>query len=403
MTNELKKDKIIRQEVRVWCDGCYDMVHFGHANQLRQAKKMGTSLIVGVHNDYEISVHKGPPVFNEKERYRMVRGIKWVDEVIENAPYVTKVETLERHKCSFCVHGNDITLTADGQDTYAEVKSCNRYRECQRTPGVSTTDLVGRMLLLTRSHHTNDNELEDFEHKEKTKSLSTDNQGESPWTRVSRFLPSTQTIIEFADGRPAGPNDKIIYVCGAFDLFHIGHLCFLEEAKKLGHYLIVGIYSDHTVNEYRGQNYPIMTIHERVLSVLAYKPVNEVVIGAPYEINQELIDRFRIDLVVQGSRIAHHSTINGIDCYALPKRLNKFQLVDSGNNMTTEKIIERIITHKKEFETRNYQKERKEILSYKALQKILLQKENNNNSKLPTHEIISLNDHKTKLINPNDI
>lgn len=57
------------------------MVHFGHANQLRQAKKMGTSLIVGVHNDYEISVHKGPPVFNEKERYRMVRGIKWVDEV----------------------------------------------------------------------------------------------------------------------------------------------------------------------------------------------------------------------------------------------------------------------------------------------------------------------------------
>jgi ethanolamine-phosphate cytidylyltransferase len=43
---------------------------------------MGNCLVVGVHNDEEITKHKGPPVFNEQERYRMVRGIKWVDEVI---------------------------------------------------------------------------------------------------------------------------------------------------------------------------------------------------------------------------------------------------------------------------------------------------------------------------------
>jgi ethanolamine-phosphate cytidylyltransferase len=42
---------------------------------------MGECLVVGVHNDEEIKKHKGPPVFNEQERYRMVRGIKWVDEV----------------------------------------------------------------------------------------------------------------------------------------------------------------------------------------------------------------------------------------------------------------------------------------------------------------------------------
>lgn len=59
----------------------YDMVHFGHANQLRQAKQLGNYLIVGVHTDEEIELHKGPPVFNQEERYRMVRGIKWVDEV----------------------------------------------------------------------------------------------------------------------------------------------------------------------------------------------------------------------------------------------------------------------------------------------------------------------------------
>ena len=45
----------------------------------------------------------------------MVRAIKWVDEVVEAAPYVTTVETLDKHNCDFCVHGDDITMTADGK------------------------------------------------------------------------------------------------------------------------------------------------------------------------------------------------------------------------------------------------------------------------------------------------
>ena len=57
--------KLLFIEVKVWCDGCYDMVHFGHANSLRQAKAMGDRLVVGVHTDEEITLHKGPPVFNE--------------------------------------------------------------------------------------------------------------------------------------------------------------------------------------------------------------------------------------------------------------------------------------------------------------------------------------------------
>lgn len=45
------------------------MVHFGHANSLRQAKAMGDYLIVGVHTDEEITKHKGPPVFTQEERW----------------------------------------------------------------------------------------------------------------------------------------------------------------------------------------------------------------------------------------------------------------------------------------------------------------------------------------------
>ena len=39
-----------------------------------------------------------------------------------------------------------------GTDTYHIVKDAKRYKECQRTQGVSTTDLVGRMLLMSKAH-----------------------------------------------------------------------------------------------------------------------------------------------------------------------------------------------------------------------------------------------------------
>jgi len=231
---------------------------------------MGDHLIVGVHNDEEIKKHKGPPVFNEQERYKMVRAIKWVDEVVENAPYLTTLQTLDKYGCDFCVHGDDITLDATGQDTYRYVKASGRYKECKRTAGVSTTDLVGRMLLLTKNHHTTSID-DDTPNREEVSSISTDSSTHSPWTSISRFLPTTQKIIQFAEGKEPKPGDKIIYVSGAFDLFHIGHVDFLEKVKELGDYLIVGLHTDQEVNRYRGSNYPIMNLHERVLSVLACK------------------------------------------------------------------------------------------------------------------------------------
>nr|KAG5687384.1 hypothetical protein BaRGS_019888 [Batillaria attramentaria] len=47
-----------------------------------RGKQFGDQLVVGVHSDEEIAKHKGPPVYNEQERYKMVRAIKWVDQVV---------------------------------------------------------------------------------------------------------------------------------------------------------------------------------------------------------------------------------------------------------------------------------------------------------------------------------
>lgn len=112
-------------------------------------------------------------------------------------------------------------------------------------------------------------------------------------------------------------------------MFHVGHLDFLEEAKKFGDYLIVGLHTDPVVNQYKGGNYPIMNLHERVLSVLACKYVNEVVIGAPYSVTKDLMEHFNVDLVCHGQTpIA--TDIGNIDPYAVPKQMGKFMLIDSG-------------------------------------------------------------------------
>jgi ethanolamine-phosphate cytidylyltransferase len=340
------------------------MVHYGHANALRQAKQMGDILVVGVHSDEEILKHKGPPVFTQEERYKMVRAIKWVDEVVENAPYVTTIETLDAYGCDFCVHGDDITTTADGVDTYYLVKTAGRYKECYRTQGISTTDLVGRMLLVTRTHHQRD-ESQGLD-KESVLSIGQDKQGRSPYTGTSLCLPTTKRIAQFSSGREPRPTDKIVYVAGAFDLFHIGHLDFLDKASQLGDYLIVGVHSDLVVNGYKGANYPIMNLHERVLSVLTNRHVSEVVIGAPYAVSAELMDHFKVDVVCHGQTHVCPGVADGLDPYMEPRRRGKFQLVDSGNNLTTDMIVSRIISNRLQYEKRNKHKEAKEVSMLEA-------------------------------------
>uniref|UniRef100_A0A671RRR9 ethanolamine-phosphate cytidylyltransferase n=1 Tax=Sinocyclocheilus anshuiensis TaxID=1608454 RepID=A0A671RRR9_9TELE len=327
-----------KRVIRVWCDGCYDMVHYGHSNQLRQAKAMGDYLVVGVHTDEEIAKHKGPPVFTQAERYKMIRATKWVDEIVEGAPYVTTLETLDKYNCDFCMHGDDITLTVDGKDTYDEVKRMGRYRECKRTQGVSTTDLVGRMLLLTKSHHSN------------VVSRLYHNFGKVRLT----YIPQ--------------PGDTIIYVAGAFDLFHIGHVDFLETVHKQAEkpYVIVGLHFDQEVNRYKGKNYPIMNIHERTLSVLACRYVSEVVIGAPYAVGKDLLDHFKVDLVCHGKTEVFPDT-DRTDPYAEPKKRGIFRILDSSNNLTTDDIMQRIIENRLQFEARNQKKEAKEMAVIEAL------------------------------------
>lgn len=167
---KIQEAKKAGKEVRIWMDGAFDMMHYGHMNAFRQGKALGTYLIVGVNSDESITVNKGQPVCNDEERLACVMGCKFVDEIVTNVPYVMSPEyvkfIIEKYNIDYIVHGDDPCLTPDGKDVYESAKELDKYRSIPRTEGVSTTDIVGRMLLNTRAHHNAHDSYDDMLKKE---------------------------------------------------------------------------------------------------------------------------------------------------------------------------------------------------------------------------------------------
>jgi len=345
-----KKQKLIR----VWADGCYDMMHFGHANSLRQAKAYGDYLIVGVHSDADINRHKGPTVMNEAERYEAVRSCKWVDEVVEGAPYVTDLDFVAKFDCDFVVHGDDITTDEHGNDTYQAVKDAGKYKECKRTPGVSTTDLVGRMLLL-QSRPARESEIHN---KELQTSIQTGKI--SAYTGVSQFIPTSGKIVQFSNRREPSADDTIVYIAGTFDLFHVGHIAALKKARELGTYVICGILTDKDANHIHGFGKPICNIHERTLGVLQCRYADEVVIGAPHSLTKEMIKHFKINVVVSGLQFLADTKDNAHPYQAAIDQ-GIYKQVNSGSKLTTDRLIRRILGNYMQFSARNEKKNLKEL------------------------------------------
>eukprot|EP00262_Sarcandra_glabra_P016071 TRINITY_DN5099_c0_g1_i6.p1 TRINITY_DN5099_c0_g1~~TRINITY_DN5099_c0_g1_i6.p1 ORF type:complete len:303 (+),score=50.25 TRINITY_DN5099_c0_g1_i6:220-1128(+) len=136
--------------VRVYADGIYDLFHFGHARSLEQAKKLfpNTYLLVGCCNDEVTHMYKGKTVMTEAERYESLRHCRWVDEVIPDAPWVLTQEFIDKHKIDYVAHDSLPYADASGagKDVYEFVKAIGKFKETKRTDGVSTSDIIMRIL-----------------------------------------------------------------------------------------------------------------------------------------------------------------------------------------------------------------------------------------------------------------
>ena len=342
--------------IRVYTDGCYDLVHYGHANSLRQAKKLGTYLVSGAHSEEQIAFHKGPPLSKEVERFDQLRAIRWVDEVMERSPYQITPKVLDQIKCDFTVHGNDISPLAGGADCYSIVKDAKRYREVERTEGVSTTDLVDRLLRDSKTHHLPAPEGEmDITSWKWVPELCTDSNAIDPCVEVFYFLSSG--IKRVISGVGPKPGQKICYTYGSFDLFHHGHVQFLKKAQQMDQYVIVGLLDDQIVNSYKGGSYPILSLVERLRSVVACRYVNAVVVYVPYKLNEEILDFFKPDVVVHGVNLSQDFL--GKDPYRLAKDRGLLSIISSGSTLTSSKLMARIVENRVAFVERNQRQVKK--------------------------------------------
>lgn len=251
------------RQIRIFMDGAFDVMHYGHMNAFRLGRSLGTYLIVGVNSDESITLCKGPPLMNDSERLTMVEGCKFVDEVLPNCPYIMTPEYLEyifnTYEVDYVVHGDDPCIV-DGKDVYAAAKKRGRYRSIPRTEGVSTTDIVGRMLLMTKDHHffrrSRGNSVgsavsvsgmldagTDEDNRRRGEDDDSDNEilnedsgyyGRTPLGHQSKFLTTTNLLRLFSAGvKPPDEGMKVVYVDGAWDMFHCGHIEFLKEASKV--------------------------------------------------------------------------------------------------------------------------------------------------------------------------
>ncbi|MBI2863410.1 MAG: D-glycero-beta-D-manno-heptose 1-phosphate adenylyltransferase [Chloroflexi bacterium] len=96
---------------------------------------------------------------------------------------------------------------------------------------------------------------------------------------------------------------KVVFTNGCFDILHLGHVQYLEQAKALGDVLVVGLNGDASVRRLKGDRRPIMGQEERAHILTALRAVDYVVIFDD-DTAEPLVAALKPDVYVKGGDYA---------------------------------------------------------------------------------------------------
>ena len=119
--------------INVLTTGTFDILHYGHINLLKKAKKMGDYLIVGLN----VTKNGKETYYSYEERKKMLEAIKYVDEVIPILFQEDKYSILESYDIDIFAIGSDYI----GYDDIEEISKYAEVRFVDRTPNISTTKI----------------------------------------------------------------------------------------------------------------------------------------------------------------------------------------------------------------------------------------------------------------------
>lgn len=133
---------------------------------------------------------------------------------------------------------------------------------------------------------------------------------------------------------------NIVFVTGAFDILHAGHIDLLNYAKSLGDYLLVAIDSDDRIKNTKGNDRPVNTYNVRGKILLNIKAVDDVIV---FRSDEELINickTYNPDIRVIGSDWKHKSIVGEKYC-------KEIKFFDRENDESTTKTLKDYVARRK--------------------------------------------------------
>ena len=147
-------------------------------------------------------------------------------------------------------------------------------------------------------------------------------------------------VLELEGWRAKG--ESVVFTNGVFDLLHLGHVEYLEEAAALGDRLIVGINSDASVRRLKGPARPIVPEDERAELVAALACVDAAVVFGE-DTPERLIRELRPQVLAKGADWAADAIVGREFVESLGGRVERIRLREG---RSTSGLIERILAGK---------------------------------------------------------
>ena len=125
--------------IKVWTNGCFDILHRGHIEMFRYAKSLGDELVVGVDSDEKVKLDKGKdrPINNLQDRMLMLQSIKYIDKVIPFDSTKELNDTIKWYRPNIMVIGADWK----GKEVIGEIFA-DKLIFFDRIEGYSTTKII---------------------------------------------------------------------------------------------------------------------------------------------------------------------------------------------------------------------------------------------------------------------
>ena len=337
--------------IRIFMDGVFDIIHSGHFNAFRQAQYLGDILVCGLNSDEDVAKAKGKTLMDINERSSLAGSSKWIGDLALNTPYTPTVETLDTFKCDYLAHGDDIPTNEYGNTIYDEIIAKKRLRVFRRTEGISTTVIIGRLLLGMKDKFDALDGKDENNLAIKKSYEELENASNLQYGTMTTLLTTSYRIAEFSNKKMPEHGEKVVYICGEFDVLHKVHIEALKKAKESGDFVYVGVYNDITVNKRKGKYNPVLNINERCLNLLALKYVDDVVFGAPEIITEDLIHNLNVDVVIQfiTPKMKDGKCDKEEKIYEAAKKLGKLKEVEISGELTNDTLAERIWENKEQY------------------------------------------------------